>query len=906
MRNSPRRPPDRRPGVSLARALSKLGFCSRSQGRELVEEGRVRVNGAVRRDPELRVDPDRDRIEVDGARVAAEERVYLMLNKPRGLVTTASDERGRGTVYDVLDAPGLPFVSPVGRLDRASEGLLLFTNDTRWAARILDPATHLDKTYHVQVDRLADEERVSTILAHIQHALAAIRTVVNDSPAMADRATDLAGALRTGRPAGAAAQADATEAADLPDWMTAGHVTFLGYRRRGPAGSSPAGQLGLLRDDLVATMGADGEILNSPPPAGTFTVQQFWLDTALGRGHATLLVSVQQPEADSAQGGTDVAEFLVGLTPPARSAEITTVPVVRRLVGQVLAHLGAAPDSYSGQRALEALSNYPRAELFWADLQQLTAVVTGQLQLSSRRRVRTFLQPDPQGRFTSALVFLPRDRYTTARRLAMQKILLDTFHGTSLRYTAHIGDALLASVHFTIATDPATRVHVDVAELNRDLRLAVRSWEDQLASTVVGGDDDLDTAGALSRYADAFDEAYKEDYSASDAVEDLKRLDEVSGPDDLVIALGKPSMGAPGDSRLKLYVTDSTVSLSQAMPILQSMGVHVVDERPYEVRRTDGRPSRIYDFGLAVEVDQQAGAEDLADVKRRFGDAFVAAWHGWSEVDGFNALVLAARLEWRQIAVLRAYAKYLRQIGSAYTQGYLEQVLAQYPMITANLVALFATRFDPDLPSTGRDTRCQTLASEIAVELDKVASLDADRILRTFLQLIEATVRTNAFVAANLADGMPHLSFKLDPHRAPGIPKPVPAHEIWVYSPRVEGVHLRFGAVARGGLRWSDRPEDFRTEVLGLVKAQEVKNAIIVPVGMYTILVDDTVEGPRASPKQPPELWQAPVASCPYAGGQALAFAREKMAVASRERAVAEFSYDVLADRLGRSLGAIP
>jgi len=685
---------------------------------------------------------------------------------------------------------------------------------------------------HLLVDRLADEDRVNTILGRIQHALAAIRTVVTDSPAMAVRATDLAGALRVGRASDAtAADADAMEAADLLDWMTAGHVTFMGYRRRGAAGSSPADQLGLLRDDLVATMGADGEILSSTPAAGTFSVQQFWLDTALGRGHATLLVSVEEPAAGATQGGSDVAEFLVGLTPPARSAEITTVPVVRRLVRRVLAHLGAAPDSYSGQRALEALSNYPRAELFWADLKQLTDVVTGQLQLSSRRRVRTFLQPDPQGRFTSALVFLPRDRYTTSRRLAMQKILLDTFHGTSLRYTAHIGDALLASVHFTIATDPAAPVHVDVAELNRDLRLAVRSWEDQLASTVVGGDDDLDTAGALSRYADAFDEAYKEDYSVADAVEDLKRLDEVSGPDDLVIALGKPSMGAPGDSRLKLYVTDSTVSLSQAMPILQSMGVHVVDERPYEVRRTDGSPSRIYDFGLAVEADRQAGAEDLADVKRRFGDAFVAAWHGWSEVDGFNALVLAARLEWRQIAVLRAYAKYLRQIGSAYTQGYVEQVLAQYPMITANLVALFATRFDPDLPGTDRDAHCKTLAADIATELDKVASLDADRILRTFLHLIEATVRTNAFVAANLADGMPQLSFKLDPHRVPGIPKPVPAHEIWVYSPRVEGVHLRFGAVARGGLRWSDRPEDFRTEVLGLVKAQEVKNAIIVPVG---------------------------------------------------------------------------
>jgi glutamate dehydrogenase len=578
-------------------------------------------------------------------------------------------------------------------------------------------------------------------------------------------------------------------------------------------------------------MGADSDMLHMPLPTGTFGIQQLWLDTALGRGHATLLISVREPSADPAQAAATVSEFLVGLTPSARSADITTVPVLRRVVRQVLAHLGAAADSYSGQRALEALSNYPRAELFWAELRQLTDVVTGQLQMSSRRRVRTFLQPDPQGRFTSVLVFLPRDRYTTSRRLVMQQILLDTFHGTGLRYTAHIGDALLASVHFTIATDPDARVAVDVAELNRELRLAVRSWEDQLASTVVGGDDDLDTAGALGRYADAFDEAYKEDYTVSDAVEDLKRLDAVSGPDDLMIALTKPPAGSPGTSRLKLYVADSTVSLSQAMPILQAMGVRIIDERPYEVRRTDGTPSRIYDFGLTVDESQLTTGAELVDTKRRFGAAFVAAWHGWSEVDGFNALVLAARLEWRQIAVLRGYAKYLRQIGSAYTQGYAEQVLAQHPKVTANLAALFTTRFDPSLPDEGRAARCDELTADITAELDDVASLDADRILRTFLQLIRATVRTNTFIAANLADGMPHLSFKLDPHQVPGIPKPVPAHEIWVYSPRVEGVHLRFGAVARGGLRWSDRPEDFRTEVLGLVKAQEVKNAIIVPVG---------------------------------------------------------------------------
>ncbi len=741
------------------------------------------------------------------------------------------------SVVTVLSLAGVTVhrvIHPILAVRRDADGLLTeVVGEYAVSTHGADSRVLAESWMHLVVDRLADD-RVTSVLAGIRSALDAVRTVVSDTPAMAERATRLAGGLRAEVAAtdGAAAQqGDAAETADLLDWMTARNVTFLGARRRvGDAAGTDA--LGVLRDEIITSMGADGRILDAPAPTGTFAVQQLWLDTALGRGHSTLLVSVREPAGSEAgEPAGAVAEFLVSLTPPARSADILVVPVVRRLVRQVLAQLGAAPDSYSGQRALEALSNYPRAELFWADLTQLTAVVTGQLQLSSRRRVRTFLQPDPQGRFMSVLVFLPRDRYTTSRRLAMQKILLDTFHGSSVRYTAHIGDALLASVHFTIATDPGAPVQVDVAALNRELRMAVRSWEDQLASTVVGGDDDLDTAGALSRYADAFDEAYKEDYTVSDAVDDLKRLDEVRGPDDLAIALTKPPAGAPGDSRLKVYVAESTVSLSQVMPILQSMGVHIIDERPYEVRRTDGTPSRIYDFGLTVDESQRTTGQELTDTKRRFCDAFVATWHGWAEVDGFNALVLAARLEWRHISVLRAYAKYLRQIGSAYTQGYVEQVLAQYPQVTANLAALFTVRFDPKLPGTDRDARCRALTDEITAELDTVASLDADRILRTYLQLIEATVRTNAFTSANLDEGMPHLAFKLDPRRVPGMPKPVPAHEIWVYSPRVEGVHLRFGAVARGGLRWSDRPEDFRTEVLGLVKAQEVKNAIIVPVG---------------------------------------------------------------------------
>jgi glutamate dehydrogenase len=471
----------------------------------------------------------------------------------------------------------------------------------------------------------------------------------------------------------------------------------------------------------------DGDASREPIAIG-----QSFLSTALSRETPALSVTVRVLGPD----GRPSAEhsFAGVLSPQARNSDVTATPVLRRIVAQVFDALGSTPDSYSGQRAMELLATYPRAEMFWASRDQVLEVVSGQLQLASRRRLRVFLQPDPQGRFMSALVFLPRDRYTTARRLAMQSVLLDAFGGSDIQYTARIGDSQLAAVHFTVTTDPAHPVAVDVDALTARLRETIRSWEDRLLTTVVGGEEDLDTATAVSRYGTAFDEAYKEAYTVEDAVVDLKRVDDLTGPDDLALAIIAPPDAAPGEYRLKLYVAGSVVTLSRALPVLQQMGTEIIDERPFDVRRSDGTPAHIYDFGLRLPTDLVPDDPgELDDLRTRFADAFVATWRGQAEVDGFNALVIAAGLRWREVAVLRAYAKYLRQIGSAYTQGYLEQVLAGYPGITANLAALFATRFDPAVPDDQRERACADLAASITADLDAVSSLDADRILRGYL-----------------------------------------------------------------------------------------------------------------------------------------------------------------------------
>ena len=727
---------------------------------------------------------------------------------------------------------------PILAVERDASGRLLrVIGEARPGA---DPVGCLRESWvHVLIDRLTDAERAEAIEAALQDTLSRVGALVADNAAIIGAAAVASSELRN-TPSPRSPQ-EVDEAADLLLWLTAGTFRFLGYRcEEAVAGGELAvrpGGLGVWRAEFAE--GASGADIDRDQDAdGQLDLRQVSSPGGFGRDWLPLCVSARVLDLDGR--AVRVHRFLGVLTPRAFSAEISGIPVLRRRLAEVFTALTATPDSYTGQRALEVMTGYPRAELFWARLDQVLPVVHGALQLASRRRLRAYLQPDPARQFVSVLVHLPRDRWTTSARLAMQDALLELLHGRSVSYAARIGDTPLAAVHFVVVTDPDDVLPIDDElndRINFSLRATIRTWEDQLVQAVVGSGkpavpgpdadefDELDTPAALAKYADAFDAGYKQDYPVADAVADLARLDALAGPDDLDLHLSSLETGS-GERRLKLYVTGHAVTLSRVLPVLQSLGAEVIDERPYPVRRSDGTQAHIYDFSLRWSGDRVLSPEEAEQTRIRVTDAFQAAWSGRAEVDGFNGLVLAAGLPWRPVAVLRAYAHYLRQIGIAFTQGYIEQVLLTNPGITADLVALFAERFDPDAVGRDRDDAAPDLESRITSALDDVLSLDADRILRMYLDLIKATVRTNAF-----SPDRPTLAFKLLPHRVPMMPKPVPVFEIWVYSPRVEGIHLRFGPVARGGLRWSDRPEDFRTEILGLVKAQEVKNAVIVPVG---------------------------------------------------------------------------
>ncbi|MEV5447492.1 NAD-glutamate dehydrogenase domain-containing protein, partial [Streptomyces sp. NPDC052644] len=484
----------------------------------------------------------------------------------------------------------------------------------------------------------------------------------------------------------------------------------------------------------------------------------------------------------------------------------------------------------------QILETYPRDELFQIKTDDLYHAVVGVLRMAGRRQLRVFLRRDAYGRFISCLIYLPRDRFTTQNRLRMQDILLRELNGVGVDYTTRVTESMLARVHFIVRTDPNNPPgDIDADLLAEELADATRLWDDDYRLVLERKLGDEQSKRLFTRYADAFPEGYKDTHTPYEAMKDLAKLELLEEPGQLEMHLFRkqwaPRAGQRADEamdvRFKVYRYGEPMMLSAVLPVLHSLGVRVVDEHPYEVDRIDGRVF-LYDFGLRLPE----GHQELAEVRPHVENAFAAAWRGEAEVDGFNELVLRGGLTWRQVVVLRAYAKYLRQTGAVFSQEYMEQTFIAYPQIATLLVELFEVRFAPDgREAEQRRERSGELVDAIGVALDDVASLDQDRILRAYLTLIQATLRTSFY--QKRADGRPksYVAFKLDPQAIPDLPAPRPKFEIFVYSPRFEGVHLRYGPVARGGLRWSDRREDFRTEVLGLVKAQMVKNAVIVPVG---------------------------------------------------------------------------
>ncbi|MGA4684592.1 NAD-glutamate dehydrogenase [Micromonospora sp. AB353] len=707
----------------------------------------------------------------------------------------------------------------------------------------------------IEIDPVRDPAERETLRRELQRVLTDVREAVEDWPKMRQRALALAdelAAARTSDNRPPVPEKDITDSVELLRWLAHDHFTFLGYReyrlvhtdgvRGGQALEAVLGTgLGILRSDSP-----EARSLNSmTPEAHEKVLEKRLLIITKANSRATVHRSAYLDYIGFKifnEAGEVVGErrFLGLFSTAAYRTSVQELPVVRRKVAEVLDRSGLSLRSHSGKDLLQILETYPRDELFQIKTDDLYHAVIGVLRMAGRRQLRVFLRRDAYGRFISCLIYLPRDRFTTQNRLRMQDILLRELNGVGVDYTTRVTESMLARVHFIVRTDPNNPPgDIDADLLAEELADATRLWDDDYRLVLERKLGDEQAKHLFARYADAFPEGYKDGHTPYEAMKDLAKLELLEEPGQLEMHLFRKQ--APPrpyaaravdadetmDVRFKVYRYGEPMMLSAVLPVLHSLGVKVVDEHPYEVERVDGR-IWLYDFGLELPERHQ----DLAEVRPHVENAFAAAWRGEAEVDGFNELVLRAGLTWRQVVVLRAYAKYLRQAGTVFSQEYMEQTFIAYPQIAELLVKLFETRFAPGATTLDeRRQRSGELVDAIGAALDEVASLDQDRILRSYLTLIQATLRTSFYQKPVGGRPKAYVAFKLDPQAIPDLPAPRPKFEIFVYSPRFEGVHLRYGPVARGGLRWSDRREDFRTEVLGLVKAQMVKNAVIVPVG---------------------------------------------------------------------------
>jgi glutamate dehydrogenase len=688
---------------------------------------------------------------------------------------------------------------------------------------------------HVEIDRQTERAVLEQLRDDLLRVLGDVRAAFEDWPAMRQRVLEIGDELSQGP---LSDHAEAAEARELLAWMGEGNFIFLGYREydiRSEDGEDvlravPGSGLGILREKGEQPASVSFQAL--PPEVRKLAREKNLLNLTKANSRATVhrpsyLDYVGLKRFDSTGEVSGERRFLGLYTHTTYSVSPWEIPVLRRKVQRVLERSGLPEGSHDHKALIDILETYPRDELFQISEDELYEFALAILHLGERQRVRLFVRRDVFGRFFTCLVYLPRDRFNTENRRRIQEILTEAFGGVHVDYTTRVSESVLASLHFVVYVEPGSVAEYDSAELEARVAAATRAWTDDLRDALFEQLGEERAGPLFERYGEGFPIAYREEFPARQAVLDINRMEKLEAGGGLAMSLYLPIASTSAHLAFKVLRSSKPILLSDVLPVLENMGVKVTDERPFEIRPADREPVWIYDFGLRHDE----GAEFEADkVRETFQDAFARTWRGEAEDDGFNRLVLSAQLTAREITVLRAIAKYMRQAGSTFSQDYMEDALAAHPGIARRLVQLFRLRLDP-VRFEDTYAKSRTLEREVEASIDAVENLDEDRILRSFLRVVRAVLRTNYFQTD--ADGRtkPYLSLKLDPELIPDLPEPRPLVEVFVYSPRVEAVHLRGGKVARGGIRWSDRREDFRTEVLGLMKAQTVKNAVIVPVG---------------------------------------------------------------------------
>jgi glutamate dehydrogenase len=721
-------------------------------------------------------------------------------------------------------------VHPIMRIARDKSGQI---------TDIGKPDAPAESVMQIHATQVGQPEKLEQVQRGIESVLNDVRTSVGDFSEMRARLRETIEEVdRKKLPVD---EEERAEIARFLKWIEDDHFTFLGYREYAMTGKGEKASyqivdgrsLGILKDFNLRIFGGMRNQESMPTQVRSYLRQPKLLLITKANTRATVHRDVPMDvfgvKTFDAKGNVTGERLFAGLfTSAAYSRSPREIPMLDRKIETIIEHAGFSADSHDGKALAHILETYPRDELLQASEDELLETAVGILNLQERQRVALFVRRDPYERFVTALIFLPKDTMNTELRLQMQEVVAKAFNGTLSAYYVHLGDGALARLQFIIATTPGQIPAVDLKDLESKLTDVARSWADHMRDALVEAKGEAAGMELLRRYRDAFPAGYDDHFNAHAAVHDIDRVEEARHQAVPAINLYRPIEAAPNELRLKLYQFKDKIALSTVLPSLENFGLKVISEIPFEVQAAgEDKPVWIHDFTMCTAD----GAEvDVPQIRDKFHEAYARIWAGDAEDDGFNRLVLTAGIGWRNIALLRAYCKYLRQAAIAFSQSYMEQTLNANAVITRDIVHLFYAMFDPAY-SGDRIGGPQSIVDRILKDLDRVSNLDEDRILRRFLNAVQCTLRTNYFQRGADGKDKEYISFKLDSHKLDDLPLPRPLVEVFVYSPRAEAIHLRGGKVARGGIRWSDRREDFRTEVLGLMKAQMVKNAVIVPVG---------------------------------------------------------------------------
>ncbi len=691
---------------------------------------------------------------------------------------------------------------------------------------------------YLEINLLTQEDELKSIAQSVLSVLAELVTVVQDFQPMLQAVQAAEKNLNHAKES--VAVANITESQKFLTWLCDNNFTFLGYKEYDFV---KQGNKNFLRENAKKRLGLfahkdaaedSSEVSDLHPGIARFhlapQVLTFSKSSVRSRIHRQAYsdyVVIKQFNNKGEMIGE--VRFLGLYTSNVYTMSPSKIPLVRDKVSKVFDRSGLTRNSHDGKSLQQILETFPRDELFLSNSSELYEIVAGVAQINERYQVRLFMRRDPFGKFISCLIYIPRDVFTTQIRLSIQELIGKTIHATESEFTTYFSESILARVHVVFKIDQRLPLEYDQVKLQGRIREMTRSWEDHLHTSLIESLGEEKAMRVLAEYRNAFSSSYKEHFESRTAVHDIISIAELKTVNDIAMSFYQPVGAEPHVVRFKIFRKGATIELSDIIPVLEHLGLRVLSENPYAIQTQSNGVVWLHDFQLSYNLPYVL---DVLQVKSLFQEAFSAIWHKKTDNDSFNKLVLSSELNWREVFVLRTYASYMRQTLFNFSEHYIANALVNNRDITRQLITLFNQKFNPGfVANVEQKTKAlDALCEAIVVNLNAVQNLNEDRILRRFLMLINGSLRTNYFQKENGLEKT-YLSIKLSPRTISDIPEPRPLYEIFVYSLRVEGVHLRGGKVARGGLRWSDRIQDYRTEILGLVKAQQVKNAVIVPNG---------------------------------------------------------------------------